>query len=64
MPRRRTSSKKWIRKTITANNGRKVKVRCKWVSQQGRRREMCFAESGGGYQRGAIVSNRTRGNIR
>ncbi len=65
MAKKRASKKRIITKTITSNKGTKVKVRCKWVMQQGRRREMCFATGGsGGYQKGAIVSNRVKGKIR
>ncbi len=56
---------KWINKRIKSNKGTQVNVRCKWVMQQGRRREICFAKGGsGGYQKGAIVSNRVKGKIR
>jgi len=64
MAKRRKSSGKWLWKTITSNKGTKVKVKCKWYNQQGKRREICFAEGGGGFKKGAIVSNRVKGKIR
>ena len=56
---------KVVNKRIKTNKGTTVSVRCQWVSQQGRRRELCNATTnGGGYKKGEIVSNRTKGNIR